>query len=234
MHQSQGQIQDATAVQAATRSCPHRSAELGCPVDARVEDRIPEMILRGLQTEAVEMALDAAHIGALCEQTCSAVRPLLEMVGRAAGEEAADRHKTPSGGDVDVLPFPTRKGINGLPRAATEPARHAYLLVRAAYRLRQARTTAALWQAVDGNKGCWIALRAAIADGRVVLPAVRRRQVVRFADYVEQETRTTRPVCDRTVEAFIRLDRTAAKWLTEDATNRVAAVWGADVLVAAE
>lgn len=235
MHQSQALAQDTTAVAAATKSCAHRSSDLGCPVDTRVENRLPEMMRRGMRDEAVEMALDAAHIGVLCERTCPAVEPLLDTVSRAAEAEAAD----PDGllgdpGNVETLRSPTLKRLNSLPGEASEPARHAFLLVRAAYRLRQARTADALWQAVDANLGCWIALRAALTDGRVRMPAARRRQVLQYADYVEQMTRTTRPMCDRTVEAFIRLDRNVAKWLTEDATDRVVHSRDVAMMMAAE
>lgn len=113
------------------------------------------------------------------------------------------------------------RASTGCPVRPAEPARHAFLLVRAAYRLRQARTAETLWHAIDANLGCWIALRTALLDGRVRIPAIRGRQVIQYADYVERMSRK-RPMCDRTVEAFMRLNRTVAKWLTEDATNRVA------------
>ncbi|EKV31903.1 hypothetical protein C882_2967 [Caenispirillum salinarum AK4] len=232
MHQAQAEARYSLSVASTTASCAHRSADLGCPVDTRVENRLPEMMTRGLRDEAVEMALDAAHIGVLCERTCPAVEPLLETVGRAAQQEAADPDGLLGDTGAAVVRSPTLKRLNALPGQASEPARHAFLLVRAAYRLRQARTAETLWQAVDANLGCWIALRTAVADGRVALPASRRRQVVQYADYVEQMTRTTRPMCDRTVEAFIRLDRNVAKWLTEDATDRVATAHGAHLMAA--
>lgn len=214
----------AKAVARETIACAQRVHDLGCPVETRVENRLPEMLARGMQDEAVEMALDAAHIGVFCSRTCPAVDPLLGIVNRAAADEAAepDGLLDHASGDGNAAGSPTLRRINRLPADASEPARHAFLLVRAAYRLRQARTAEALWQAVDGNLGCWIALRTAVADGRIRLPEARRRQVLQYAAYVEQMTRVTRPMADHLVEAFIRLDRAAAVWLTEDATDRVA------------
>lgn len=211
----------AKAVARQTAACAQRVHDLGCPVETRVEDRLPEMLGRGMQDEAVEMALDAAHIGVFCSRSCPAVDPLLGIVNRAAEEEAADPDGLLRGGDTDGAASPTVRRLNRLPADASEPARHAFLLVRAAYRLRQARTAEALWQAVDGNVGCWIALRAAVESGRIRLPATRRRQILQYAAYVEQMTRVTRPMSDHLVEAFIRLGRSAAVWLTEDATDRV-------------
>lgn len=227
----------ARAVTRETIGCPQRVHDLGCPVESRVESRLPEMMARGLRDEAVEMALDAAHIGVFCSRTCPAVDPLLGIVNRAAADEVAD----PEGllgaeveADADAEASPTVRRLNRLPNEASEPARHAFLLVRAAYRLRQARTAEALWQAVDGNVGCWIALRTAVEDGRIRLPETRRRQLLQYASYVEQMTRVTRPMSDHLVEAFIRLDRSAAAWLTEDATDRVVDHRGVAHLAAAE
>lgn len=206
----------------ATGSCPLRTGPGGCPVDTRLENRLPEVMDRGMRDEAVEMALDAAHIGVFCSRTCPAVEPLLSIVGAAAAREAADPDGLLSDPERDEARSPVVRRLNRLPANASEPARHAFLLVRAAYRLRQARTAEALWAAVDGNLGCWITLRQAVAEGRLTLPAQRRRALIQYADYVEQMTRITRPMSDHLVEAFIRLDRSAAAWLTEDATERVA------------
>ncbi|GAA0572399.1 hypothetical protein [Caenispirillum bisanense] len=224
----------ARAVARETAACEHRGQDFGCPVEARVDGRLPEVLARGMQDEAVEMALDAAHIGVFCARSCPAVDPLIGIVNRAAAEEAADADGLLRDGDSDGAASPTVRRLNRLPADASEPARHAFLLVRAAYRLRQARTADALWQAVDANLGCWIALRAAIADGRIRLSSLRRRQLLQYADYVEHMTAATRPMADSLVEAFIRLDRTVAAWLTEDATDRVVGAGDGRQLAAAE
>ncbi len=226
----------ARAVAREVAGCTHRGQDFSCPVEARVDNRLPEILSRGLRDEAVEMALDAAHIGVYCARGCPAVDPLIGIVNRAAAEEAADPDGLlRDGADAgDDSTSPTVRRLNRLPADASEPARHAFLLVRAAYRLRQARTAETLWRAVDANLGCWIALRAAVADGRIRLPSLRRRQVLQYADYVEHMTSTTRPMADSLVEAFIRLDRAVAAWLTEDATDRVVGARDDQQLAAAE
>lgn len=205
------------SVSRATTRCGLGVHDMGCPVETRVENRLPEMAGRGMRDEMVEMALDAAHIGVFCSRNCPAVEPLLGIVRAAAELEAAA-----GVADLDASRSPVVRRLSRLPADASEPARHAFLLVRAAYRLRQARTAEGLWQAVDANLGCWIALKSALRDGRIVLPAQRRRQIVQYAEYVEQATRNTRPMSDSLVEAFIRLSRAVAVWLTETATDRVA------------
>lgn len=234
MHQSPASAQENMSVASATTDCAHRRPGLGCPIDGRADDRLSDMMARGLRDRAVDLALDAAQVGVMCERTCPAVVPLLKTVGQVAEQEAADPAVLTEDMDGEMVGSPTLKRLQRLPGQASEPARHAYLLVRAAFRLRQARTADALWRAVDSNLGCWIALRAALEDGRVHLSSVRRRQVLQYAAYVEQMTRVTRPMSDRTVEAFIRLDRNVAKWLTEDARDRVASSQEEAVLMAAE
>lgn len=204
----------------ATVQCTQRVHDLGCPVESRLDNRLPEGPEADRRDVAVDLAIDAAHIGAFCSRSCPAVDPLLGLVRGAAEADAAGCGDPEGVFDLERARAPVMRRLGRLPAAASEPARHAFLLVRAAYALRQARSAGALWQAVEMASGCWIALRAAVAGHRVVVPAHRRRQILHYAGYVEDVTAATPPLSDTQVEAIIRLSRAAAVWLTEEATER--------------